>query len=121
MKRRLKTAASILSLLFVTTIYLAVFFVPIHGLADVHGAKAAAFALIAATTLAIGLILGSDREPFTTLTQALTVGAAYSSGGEWMLSATDGQVPLLYSVVWGTAGSMLVLLMLLTAIRAIHR
>ena len=121
MKRKLKAAASILSLLFVSTIYLAVFFVPIDGLEDVHGAKAAAFALIAATTLALGLILGSEWKPFSTLTQVMAVGAAYSSGGEWMLSATGGQVPLLYIVVWGAAGSVLSLLILLVVFRVIRR
>ena len=74
--------------------YLTVFFVPIHGLEDVHGARAAAFALIVATTLALGLILGSEWKPFSTLTQVMAVGAAYSSGGEWMLSATGDQIPL---------------------------
>lgn len=120
MKRRLGITASILSLLFVLAIYSAVYFVPIHGLEDVHGAKAAAFALITATTLAIGLILGSEWRPFNTLTPVMAVAAAYSSGGEWMLSATGGQVPLLYMVVWGAAGSVLSLLILLAALRVIR-
>lgn len=121
MKRKLKAAASILSLVVVSVIYLAVFFMPIHGLEDVHGAKAAAFALIVATTLALGLILGSEWKPFGTLTQVMAVGAAYSSGGEWMLSATGGKVPLLYIVVWGAAGSVLSLLILLVVFRVIRR
>ena len=120
MKTKLRMAISALGLALVIAGYFAVFFVPIHGVDDPHGAKAAAFALVAAATLAIRIMQGSEPEILAMPTQVVAVGAAYSSGGEWMLSSTGEHVPAFYSIVWVAAGAVLASLVPLIMFRVIR-